>query len=336
MNVKNLAVIGNDVSQIDFDKLEVIFKELDKLNNLNLDFVLVGQLSLMLLSNTVHRMPGDIDILVSFEDFDKWWHGLENEWEWYGDVRYLDFLKNFLSKDSTLKSFATSDLKYGTDQENLGTLYQINNGIKIYKTYSTEPRIKTSNLDQDFVTQNFKPLWAYHNPNDKNNIEYDKNFFKLKFHTHSVGQHFRSYVIFYDQNLKYKKIVECSFENDLTIDDEIHAIWSTPFLNFEEFNNTFYRFFIHKNQYPVRFKHQNQDIIIDCYFSKNNLSFLFGDTPCQYARELQEKSYILKNFNNKNIKLSNPYFSLGNKYGRDKDSNDFEIYGNLLQKYPLT
>jgi len=337
----NLTKIDSKNYTIDFDKLKIIIGHVNEIVNIskhkNLKLILIGHLSLIFLSRKIYRDISDIDILIKKEDFLIWIENLEAEWEWFGDTISLDYgryLKMFLKNQ--LQKFASNDIFNCAVSENLGALYEIKNDFNIYKKFNIFNKIKTN---EDNLIKDLCPQWIYHDPKKKLNrnlplIEKNKNFFKIRFCTNSVGKHFKSFIIFYDKNLKHKKIVECKYEIDINHNEEIHSYWLSPDLDLNEYNNCFYRLFIHKYQYSIRLINKNTKIILDCYLSNNDLLNMFN-IDIQYIQPIQEISSIPIILNDHEIYLSNPHYALSNKFDREKDRDDFEFYKFLLDEYPL-
>lgn len=322
------------IDSVFFNKILTHFTEFQAITkNNNIRFIVAGHLSLVLLSSKIYRTPKDMDIIIDIDDFKKWVNCLSSSWDWFGNLHYLDHLSRFLQKKAQI--YGSNKAITCVNSELESTTYEINNGFKIYKE-STKKNLITRSLE---INDNY-PEWAVHNPtmsdeNKVDHIEIKNDLFKIIFSTNSVGQHFTSFVIFYDKNFKQKKIVECSFNFDKEFNNQKYAYWSTPFLKFEDYNNSFYKIFVHKCIYSTQLINKETKIILDIHVVENNESNFY--TPnIEYNTPSQLKFYIKHQFNNELINLSYPYFSSIHKFGRKKDLDDMFIYKDLLDKYPLT
>jgi hypothetical protein len=308
------------------------FIDIARKNNLN--FILVGHLSLILLSKKMYRDPSDIDILISIQEIDEWLEQLDkNEWLWHTNIITFNSLKLF--KKFQLQKFASVDYKSCNINENISTLYEIKNGQ--FLTYSISKF--TNKILPNIEDQ---PKWICHDPENLNNhnlvhVEKRDNLFKIWCVTNSVKKFYKTFIIFYDRDLKHKKLVELNFDHNSSKDNEVCSYWSSPFLDLNEFNNSYYRLFIYRSIFAIKFKHRHSESILDCYFGRENLSLDFKTEIIYSNNANQENNYLLSTFKNKELKISNPYFCIKSKStDREKDLEDYKFYSSLIEEYPLT
>lgn len=300
--------------------------------NNNIPFILGGHLSLILLSNKIYRTPKDIDLVINMKDFKKWVGCLPHEWNSFNRRDSIDYLPLFLRRK--LNIFASIKDSTCTNNEFESTTYEIDNEFKIYK----------ESKNNNFITGDagiylFRPEWSVHNPHEKDeneipHIEIKNDLFRIIFSTNTLGDHFRSYVIFYDKNFKYKQVIECLFDFDKKLGRKIYSYWSTPFLKFEDYNNSFYKIFIHKSVFSFNMLNKETNMVLDLYIYDDNMSNYFN-TNIKYIKLRQESSYIESIFDNSPINLAHPWICLNSKYGRKKDIDDNVVYKNLLDQYPI-
>jgi hypothetical protein len=330
----NLLNLQYENYKVDFDILKVYFNHLADIQEYsienNLEFHLIGHISLILLSNKIYRNPDDIDIKINSNLTHEWLNFFKNDWDWCGSVENAGRLHLFL--ENKLSKFASRNINNCAMVENEADLYKIND--KQFLTYSHSQ--STNLMDGDIYA---RPQFICHDPeknffDDKPFIEIKKNTFKIWFYTNSVEQYFKSFIIFYEDNLKHQKIIECGFRYDYKVDNEIYAIWSSPELNLEEFNRSYYRILIQKDLFAVRLKNKITKVILELYLKKENLTQYSAPIIFNENDELNPSIGVI--FNNKPLKVAYPSNCLRHKYGRKKDIDDYKIYGHLLDKYPLT
>jgi hypothetical protein len=335
--MKNIKFIKYKDYSIDSDIVKILFGYVKKLlkisKDLQLDIILIGHISLILLSKKVYRTPKDIDILVEKHHFLKLAEGLKPEWHLGINSEYRPYFNKFM-KNKLIK-FASDDITNCSEEENFGTLYKIENIFNIYKKYDVQ------NLISPQKDVPFEPKWLCHNPNQTTHhqlpfVEKKNNLFKIRFYTNEKSNFFRAGIIFYDNNLQYKKIIECEFDSNINVNNNIYSYWSSPFLDFEQYNFTYYRIFVLISEFQFIFKHKKTENYIDCYIENDIENFFEKKVSCLIEKTIDsQKNKILFSFNNKIIHLANPHYSLAFKYNREKDFDDLEFYKDLLLKYPL-
>lgn len=329
----NLINFHHEDYQVDFDKFKIYLDYIVEIQDFaidnNLDFTLMGHIALILMSNKIYRNPEDIDIAIPARDIEKWLDFFRKEWDWFGNVSNINSTALFLKDE--LQKFASTNIDTCSTKEEGADLYQIKN-----KNFSLSKKGKSTNqINKDIIAQ---PEFIYHDPLKEklkggNYTEIDNETFKIWFDTNGVGQSFKSFIIFYDANLQKKEIIECSFSHDFVKDNTTYACWSSPVIDLNKFNNCYYRIFIHKHKLSIKFQNKRTKIFLECYLDK---SLFDSSVPIRYTHGLDPHEGFRTFFNKKPIKLSYPLNIFNSKYGRKKDLDDYEIYKDLIQKYPLT
>lgn len=335
--MKNIKAVKYKDYSIDFGILKKLFDDLKSLlkisKNLQLNIILLGHISLILLSKKAYRTPKDIDILIDKHNFLKLAEGLKSEWCLGINSEYRPYFNKFM-KNKLIK-FASDDIKNCSEEENLGTIYKIENKFDINKKYDVK------NLIGPKKEIPFEPKWLYHSPNETTHhqlpfVEKKDNLFKIRFYTNEKSNFFRTAIIFYDNNFQYKKIIECEHESDIHVDDNIYSYWSSSFLNLEKYNFSYYRIFVFTSEFQFIFKHKKTGNYIDCYIENDIENFFEKNASYLIEKTIDsQKNKILFSFNGEIIDLANPHYSLAFKYNRGKDLDDLEFYKDLLNKYPL-
>lgn len=312
--------------------LKLCLTHLDNISDLsiknNLDFLLVGHLGLILLSNKFYRDINDLDILIPIKHANSWGSLLYKDWDVLVSENYILAAHMFFK--SELQKYASVDITSSTVKETDATIYQIKeNNFKVYKKSSALNSINLKIIQQ--------PIYVCHDPSKINMVEIIGNQFKLNFYTNSVGQYFKSYVIFYDESLKYKNIVECLFSHDVKNNKTTQCYWTSPLLNLDKYENCFYKIITYKHQFRTTLQHKITKMKIE-FWIDNDISNSFQQ-PIQYSREPSNIMYnaniINFDFNNKNILVSNPNFCFDAKYKRQKDIDDYSFFRDLLYKYQV-
>ena len=334
----NLSFIKYKDYQVDFKYLQTCFNHLSEIQDFsiknNLPFKVIGHISLILLSNKVYRNPDDIDIQVNKNDFKKWFVFFQKEWNLWGGPETYNKLKLIL-EDKAIK-YASIDINNCSEIENKADLYKINN-----KTLSLDYCAVDNNVIENHIDDPWDPFpkFVIHNPSQKKHdgkpfIEIKNNKFKIWFYSNRVGQNSKSFIIFYDAKLKHKELVECTWQYDYDFNNKVSAYWSSPELDIEKFETSYYRIFIYKNCLGLTFKNKISDIKLETYLMSHTLE-KYRPIPTTYQSSIITlNSYNELLLNNKIIRVGTLKEIFLSKFNRSKDLDDYEIYKYLFDKYP--
>lgn len=320
--------------EVDFNKIKIYLNHLSEIQKFSIEnkiyFSLIGHLSLILLSRKIYRNPDDIDILILLKDLNKWLNFLKQDWTIFGNIESLNILQMFVGNE--LQKFASTNVKTCSISEKDADLYKISfNNFNLHSKSRSFNEINKENIAQ--------PQFIYHDPQKKTHkntdfVEFHRDKFKIWFYTNNLAQHFKSYLIFYNNDLSVKELIECSFQYDFVENNSIYAYWCSPEIDFDLFNGCFYRIFVHKELFAIRLQHPQTKILLECYICKNLCSFY--DAPIKYIDKYGPIKNLSISFNRLPMEIQYPYRALNNKYGRPKDLDDYEVYRYLMDEYPLT
>jgi hypothetical protein len=329
----NLINVDYKDYKVDFNKfklyLEYVYQIHDYALKNKLELTLIGHISLILLSRKIYRTPEDIDILTSLKDLNKWADFFKEDWEW--DIRHREIAGRFVRNE--LQKFASTNIDTCSIIEDSADIYKINdNNFSLFKGSKSSNQINTKIPEQ--------PEFVYHDPskkthNNNNFIEYNDNKFKIWFYTNNLARSFKSYIIFYDQNLIRKEFIECSFQYDYIKDNTTYAYWCSPEIDLNTFKKSYYRIFVHKEMFGLKLRNRTTRILLECYIYKNlldlyNIPITYIDNCSIYDERFD---FLL---NGKSIQIKYPDKIFKEKFGREKDLDDYEVYKDLLHQYPLT
>lgn len=333
----NLLKIKYKNYKVDLKYLQTCFNHLLDIQDFsiknNLPFKLIGHICLILLSNKVYRNPNDIDIQINVNDFSKWVNYFITEWGYWGNLDIINKIKLFV-KNEAIK-FASINGNNCSGVENKSDIYKLDSKIFSLNLHSIDDSIIEYGVDDLYDPF---PKFLVHNPNQKKHdekpfIEIKNNKFKIWFYSNQVGQHCKSFIIFYDLELKHKELIECMWEYDYNTNNKVYAYWSSPELDLEKFQKLHYRIFLYKHGLGFTFKNKISDIILEVHLRSQTLEkYSLVPITYQYSNFLLNDSYELL-LNNKIIKVSTLKEIFLNKYNRSKDLDDYEVYKYLFNEY---
>lgn len=328
----NLLNIQHKDYKVDFNKLKMYFDYLFQIHefatNNKIYYSIIGHISLILLSRKVYRNPDDIDILIKLDELDKWVDFIKEDWDWFGHVNAIEFIHMF--KKDELQKFASININNCSIKEDTADLYKIND-----KNFTLFSSSQCDNIiDEKLIVQ---PQFLYHDPTKKRHdgkdfIEINEEKFKIWFYTNALTQHFASYIIFYDKDLNYKEIIQCDFIHDYIKDNVVYAYWCSPEIDLKKFDGCYYRIVVNKQLLSIRFQNKLTKTLMEFYIYKN--FFKVRNVPIFFQDRLSVIRHLNVKFQGLLLPVQYPFRALNNKYGRQKDLDDYEVYEYLMKQYP--
>lgn len=323
---------SEDIKYIPFDRevsslnelkpfLDDCIKISDLLNN-EIDFIILGHLSLIFRNKKFYRTPADIDIGIADCDFKKLTEILECDFNKTEHGRL--FSSNIGAYLSRCKKYSSSNIENCSRQEDEAELYQISQGLFSIKRKS----LSKNNLSNKLIIQANDPQWIIHDPLSKlKEISADikDGYINIRCITNSVGKFFKTFIIFYDSNLKYKSSFELTWAGDRLINTnnkfygEKAACWSVSILNSKEFDECYYRIVTLKTQMPIAFSSPKITNKIDCSLYqagfKNIMTF--------------RNNYDIIEYEGRKLKITTQPEALLHKFDRPKDISDIKFFNCL-------
>jgi hypothetical protein len=296
------------------------------------DYRIIGGLSLAILAKAYYRVPSNIDILISKKDSKKVTDLIEEFG--YTRISYVKELDNFYSYSSNLfkKYAACNILNCTTNEESADLFYIDNQNFYVHKT-------KNSLSNDNFSINEFVPLWIYHDPSDytkeidpitedsmvnsRKQIEIFDNKFTVNFSTSYYmirdPHEYKFFIKFYSKNMEHIETQECSFLGESrTPARSFFSNMRSGVFPMERYNNLYYRVFSERPYCGVSYINPSSQI---------NLSI--------YVNETQFKYKIECTLNEQKVLVSCPQKIMEYKLKKftKKDFDDYDFYGTYLNSY---
>jgi hypothetical protein len=316
-------------------KLANLYPLVDSIINIgkqhNLNYILTGHLSLIVLFEKVYREPSDIDLVIDGKQIRKWMQVLSREWRpLFSENQILQaegFVeKIFASSCGTIHSENSNECIFNVNKSEVCYLATNNtaesNFDNINKIFIDKELVHDRNLEaNNEKIQLIQNPWVIHSPNENSPFggkqfeDINGEYFRVSFKIPQIinrGKNHSAYIVIFDnsgniaQTEALYEEIEIKKENQL----ESESWWISDFIK-RQADIFSYQIYIKRDDILLSFLNINGiklEMIIDGEFS--NLK------------------YIEKNICGDVINLSPPERLFARKYGRQKDFDDMNFFKN--------